>query len=252
MRGSIEHMISLNSVEKSMTDWFLFEVTDDSSFTMRFIDPETGGLSECMHSLRGAFSETDYIYGHAIRTTIAMNLEPQFLSVGLGLGYCEILLAALMFRNFEVKSFEVESFEVDSRLRSQFLSWIKGEVITPEFQKVYDQTLKSSAELCRVDPVLTKRFLSRIKIRELLTSETEFAQKFSCVLFDAFSSKSTPELWTEEFLMNFFEKACAPKSVFATYACTGVLKRALKNSGFEVQIRPGFSSKRDSTFAVRG
>ncbi len=244
-------MISTNSAEKSMNDWFLFEATDDASFTMRFINSESGSASECMHSLRGAFSETNYIYGHAMRTSLSLGLEPSFLSVGLGLGYCETLLTALMLQ--AGKSYYAESFEVDARLREQFSNWLRGQSVHSEFQKVYDQTLKSSAELCGIEFTQLKMHLqdSQIEFRNLLTSDTTFIKKFSCILFDAFSSKSTPELWTQEFLENFFEKACAPKCIFATYACTGILKRALKNSGFDFEIRPGFSSKRDSTFAIR-
>ncbi len=240
-------MLSPNSDEKSMNDWYLFEVTDDDSFTMRFIDPESSTVSECMHSLRGAFSETNYIYGYAIREVITRELAPRFLSVGLGLGYCEILLSALLLRDFQA-----ESFEIDSRLRDHFASWVRNDDVPLEFQKVYDQTLKSSAELVGCSVANVKKYLSLVQLRETLTDKTAFTEKFSCVLFDAFSSKSSPELWTEEFLVEFFKKACAPDCVFATYACTGVLKRALRASGFEVLVRPGFSSKRDSTFAVRG
>lgn len=244
-------MISTNSAEKSTNDWYLFEPTDDKSFTMRFINPEAGFASECMHSLRGAFSETNYIYGHAIRQCLLSALPTRFLSVGLGLGYCENLLAALMLQ--AKQKFYLESFEVDIRLRENFSNWIKGDSVHPDFERVYDQSLKSSAELCEVDFVKSKALLknSPIEFRTLLDNETTFEKRFSCILFDAFSSKSTPELWTQEFLEKFFAKACEPKCVFATYACTGVLKRALKNSGFEIEIRPGFSSKRDSTFAVR-
>ncbi len=244
------HMISPTSEEKSMNDWFLFEPTDDSSFTMRFIDTETGTASECMHSLRGAFSETDYIYGHAIRSVFSLGLKPHFLSVGLGLGYCEILLAALMLQA-GVGVSVVESFESDARLRVQFSNWMSACDVPHAFQKVYDQTLKSSAVLCGVDETQARRLLSAIRLRDSLTADTLFDQKFSCIFFDAFSSKSSPELWTQEFLENFFTRACAPSCIFSTYACTGVLKRALRNSGFDVEIRPGFSSKRDSTFAIR-
>lgn len=235
-------MISPTSDEKSIADWFLFESTDDSSFTMRFIDPETGSASECMHSLRGAFAETDYIYGHAIRRVLQLGLEPRFLSIGLGLGYCETLLSALMLREFYA-----ESFEIDERLRLQFSNWISGKPVIPEFKKVYDQTVKS----CFADEWIVKRLLRQIRFREVLAPGTSFDRGFSCILFDAFSSKSSPELWTQEFLEDFFAKACLPECVFATYACTGVLKRALRNSGFDVEVRAGFSSKRDSTFAVR-
>ena len=248
-------MISPNTTQKSTTKWFLFEPTDDLSLTMRFIDPQTGAESECMHSLRGAFSETDYIYGFAIRKTLELGFSQNFLSIGLGLGYCETLLAGLMLQSTE--RVEIESFESDERLREQFTNWILEKPVIEDFLKLYNQTALSTSHLVESSKAAICSQLrewvhaGQFKLRERLTFDTGFSHPFSCVLFDAFSSKSTPEVWTEQFLMNFFEVACAPNCIFATYACTGVLKRSLKRAGFEVQIRPGFSSKRDSTFAVR-
>jgi tRNA U34 5-methylaminomethyl-2-thiouridine-forming methyltransferase MnmC len=74
----------------------------------------------------------------------------------------------------------------------------------------------------------------------------------SLFFFDAFSGKSTPELWTPEFLALFLQRVAQEKAVFATYACTGTLKRTLQTAGFVVEKRPGFQGKRDSTTAVLG
>jgi tRNA U34 5-methylaminomethyl-2-thiouridine-forming methyltransferase MnmC len=76
-------------------------------------------------------------------------------------------------------------------------------------------------------------------------------KRFNCIAFDAFSSKSTPELWTRDFLDHFLASACDDSCVLSTYACTGNLKRALIDAGFELRIREGYASKRDSTLAVR-
>ncbi len=246
-------MMSLEPSQKSIKSSYLFELTADQSFTMRFIDPETGEKLECMHSLRGAFSETDYIYGHALRAALDQSLETRILSVGLGLGYCEILTAALMLQ----ENFCLDSFETDKDLREHFQSWILEQECPADFRKVYDQTCESAAQLCGIkkEAILQKlreQFLNqKFIIHSELTSQIQFEKKATVILFDAFSSKSSPELWTQEFLAQFFELACADRCVFSSYAATGPLKRALRNSDFGLIERAGFATKRESTFAVR-
>ena len=72
---------------------YAFEATEDGSQTLRLGLGE--GASEAMHSLRGAFSETDYIYGEALRAALTRGWPLNVLSMGLGLGYVELLSAAL-------------------------------------------------------------------------------------------------------------------------------------------------------------
>ncbi len=69
--------------------------------------------------------------------------------------------------------------------------------------------------------------------------------------FDAFSSKATPGLWNEEFLNQFLLRAPGKPCVFATYASTATLKKALKTAGFELKDQLGFGGKRESTRAYR-
>lgn len=233
---------------------FHFITTEDGSPSLRLGTTEP--LSEAMHSLKGAFSETGYIYGAALDRAIDSGFEPRVLSMGLGLGYVELLAAAKMARRGLV-DFRGESFEIVPELRDLFTGWLRGEAIDPEFAKAYDDIEALTCRQTELAPGTTREILAeavasgRWLVREALTASTEFGGKFGTICFDAFSSKSTPDLWTEDFLRSFLEKTAAPGCVLSTYACTGSLKRSLKACGFEVTIREGFSSKRDSTFAVR-
>ena len=238
-------------------DMFTFESTLDGSPTLRLTSAD-GATSEAMHSLRGAFSETRYIYGTAIETTLSRGFRPTILSMGLGLGYVEILATALLLKHGRLEEGEIESFESVLELRERLLWWLEGSAQCPiSFAKAYDEILARTARELELNPMeireglLALRRDRRWRVRETLSPSTEFTTRFGCICFDAFSSKSTPELWTEEFLQALFYKTADADCVLSTYACTGALKRALRASGFALEIRSGFSSKRDSTFAVR-
>ncbi|MEO0336841.1 MAG: hypothetical protein AAF202_10620, partial [Pseudomonadota bacterium] len=75
------------------------------------------GVNENMHNFHGAFSETDYIYGEALRWALASPVPTlRVLSVGLGLGYNEIMTAAWSLRATESGHCRVgslHSYEVD-------------------------------------------------------------------------------------------------------------------------------------------
>lgn len=253
---------------------FSFITTEDGSPTVRFIlgapassDVNDSGAgerteSEAMHSLKGAFSETLYIYGTALELAFERGFEPRVLSLGLGLGYVEVLAAALCLKREAAvqERFYMESFESAPELRDWFRSFVTedGSADLPEaFTNLYQEILERTANHVGVEARALKAFLARLlqenrwRLREALTAETSLGANFGCICFDAFSSKTSPELWTEEFLVRFLAKACASGSVLSTYACTGALKRSLRGAGFQVEIREGFSSKRDSTFAVR-
>jgi hypothetical protein len=233
---------------------FHFITTEDGSPSLRL--GETEQLSEAMHSLKGAFSETLYIYGTAIERAFGDGFAPRVLSMGLGLGYVELLAAGLALKH-GIANFGGESFEIVPELRDWFTAWLNGNEVPADFAKTYDSIEERTSHHLELKPGAAKAALAeavrsgRWQIREALTPSTKFSGKFGAICFDAFSSKTTPELWSEEFLMAFLEKAAAEGCVLSTYACTGALKRSLRNSGFDLQIREGFSSKRDSTFAIR-
>lgn len=222
-------------------------ITGDGSPTMLWRFP--GGRAETMHSRDGAFSETDYIYGAAVRLLAERNWPAKILSVGLGLGYNEILAAALCPRIDHMLS-----FEKDLALRRNILDWTAGEDSpkTEVYRKIAELTAEKtavSAEQIR----FRLQELSRTggwRVMGELDLDVE-NPRYHALLYDAFSSYSQPELWQAEHMAAFIDRFAESRCVFATYACTGVLKKALKAKGFQLTRKKGFSYKREATFAVR-
>ena len=229
----------------------MFEVTSDGSWTLRL---EAG--AEAMHSAHGAFAESLLVYGRTMEETIARGWEPRILSVGLGLGYAELLAAGFALRAGVAQALTGESLESLDILRERFQDWLFS---TPDvaFAKAYDDALARTAGALGVGSEQIRATLAaairegRWILRGPLSDSTEFTRPFRCVCYDAFSSKTAPELWTEAFLTSFLAKATGPCCLFSTYACTGPLKRGLKTAGFAVTVLPGFGGKRDRVRAVR-
>lgn len=254
----------MNRPEKTQQRWsnigFEVEITGDGSPSLRllkpvFLDAEKG---ESMHHSGGAAAETELIYGQVLKRCFQEILAPHFLSVGLGLGYVELVTAreALLKKNFQ---FSMESFELVPELKQWFISWLQGQSLSTEVQDVYDSVLKFVLQSTpEVKPLELKALLCEKlenkdwNLQGPLTGAFQLLAPSHGLLFDAFSAKTTPEIWTEDFLVDFFTQATAADAMVATYACRGSLKRALMRAGFEIEVRPGFQGKRNSTRAYKG
>ena len=233
-----------------MTETFHFEQTADGSTTLR---PSNG---EAMHSSHGAFAETVYIYGNALNQARAtLGHEPHVLSVGLGLGYIEALAAASA--GAQGSSPTGASYEASSELREHFKDWILGRKVEPAFAACYTDIFTRSAALVSLSPDFVRLTLAQAiadgqwTLQAALDADVKFDRTFDCICFDAYSAKTSPELWNERFLEAFLHKACSSPCVFASYARTGALTRALGAEGFTTNPREGFAGKRESTLATR-
>lgn len=234
-------------------------ITKDGSPSLRGKD-NLGDGNESMHHLGGAYSETQYIYGGALRTEQNNRTLFSVLVVGLGLGYIELLAMGEYLRQNSVLPFKMYSYETDEDLKVAFIGWLSGELNSehPLFS-VYELIAQCfSKDGYPVD--LIKKELLKAKSNKQWLIDGAFSLSslppadVNCILYDAYSGKSNPELWSEEFLTTVFTQVTAQSTscVFATYACTGVLKRSLIASGFQFQKKPGFAGKRDCSFAIKG
>ncbi len=226
---------------RSPSNQFITELTADQSPTLRSVQFIEGVIvPESMHHSGGAAAETEYIYGEAIRLGLSIQKNLNFLVVGLGLGYIEILISSLACGQ------NISSFEIDPELRNNFQNWING---SDEFE-IYNQVCKA----LKFDSEFARQSFQKnnLALNAELNLQTKFEQKNHIICFDAFSAKTSGSLWTEEFLENFILNACALDCIFTTYACTGLLKRVLVKHSFQLNPRAGFTGKRDSTLAVRG
>lgn len=233
---------------------FTIEYTHDGSPTLRL---PNGG--ESMHHSGGAASETEYIYKSVIESSLKVIPNSKLCVVGLGLGYIEISWALSMIKNklFE-SSASFISYESEMELKESFNNWLTEEVNT---NNLYDQVTKSlinfewtssQMELISLVKKLIKENIIKYPFKNNLESELDVNNSFNIICYDAFSSKTNTSLWSEDFLNKFITNSCAPDCVFTTYACTGILKKVLKQHGFKMYNRLGFMGKRDSTLATRG
>ncbi len=235
---------------------YTVEITADGSPSLRYRDAEAVD-SEQMHHSGGAASETIYIYGEAIKEAHKKCSPDQlnYLVLGLGLGYIEILISLLSDLGFK----RLISFEKDEELIKAFKAWLES----PQ-PAVYDEVYSS------LNQKLTSKIEVRINKENFKTTLQSFLyqdrfhlypalddahkvdpHKYHVICYDAFSKKTNEELWTFDFLDSFIQNYCDEFCVFSTYAKTGDLARALKKNGFHILKRKGFSNKRDCTLAIR-
>ncbi len=205
-----------------------------------------------MHSLAGALGESTEVYGKAISQALASVNELTVLSFGLGLGYNEIIFAALTVCQPEAAHFLL-SLEIDQQLIQQFRGWCEGSYHQLNF--IYDDILNRVSEKFDIDArEIKKNLLQKMERNKMIigTSLTDFSHlKFNCILYDPFSSGSSPELWEEENLYNLLQNRTADVCHFSTYAAKSSLKRALLRNQFTVSILEGFAGKRNRISATR-
>lgn len=232
-------------------------ITGDGSPTL--VSTTDENYTEKMHHSGGAWSETLYIYLPAMKTATQSG-HLHLMSLGLGLGYNEIIAATLHLKAYKDLPLSIVSFEISEQLRMEFLSFFESDSLKEPnmFSQCYQAIVKLCADEFQIDAHEIKSYISKLlqtgqlQVRQAYPESLTAKDQFNCILYDAFSNKMNPELWTEEFLKGHLGKISEEKCVFSTYAATGTVKRALKFLGFQKIERPGFSGKRDSSFYLRG
>ena len=231
-------------------------ITADGSPTLQF--KRDDGYGEKMHHSGGALSESLFVYQSALQRVLENNSTPRVLSMGLGLGYNEIITCAhLRSQNTLSSATKIWSFEALPFLRDEFTAWLGG-AFTAHLHTVYEDVLQRicahfqihAAELKNI--MLNLKSLNQLQLRSAFPDDLHAVSECNLVYYDAYSKKMDAELWDEEILVQRLGACLSVNCVLATYAATGSLNRALKRLGFRLIPKPGFLGKRESTLAIRG
>lgn len=220
--------------------------TQDGSLSLEFIQSE--GLSEHMHHSGGALEESLYIYYPALEYLQQHKLPLRILSIGLGTGLNEMLIAAHKLK-YNISSMHVESFESEKYLTDSFVNWLQSN--QSSLAEVYEHNLKMVAQHFSLPKESIKEQLAQVHLRPAIDTTTLFNDKFHAIFFDFFSSKINDVFWSEEFVTRLIQSALYPQAVFTTYAAKGSLKRVLQSQGFQLEKKSGFKGKRECTYATR-
>lgn len=245
---------------------YQFITTADGSPTLEW--QQSPDLVEKMHHSQGALSESLYIYLPVIQTVAEAGWPLKFMSLGLGLGYNEMILAAWLkkqeLQGRPLSLQRLHSFESQDLLKDQLLLWLglapANLPASEGFSQAYDCIVQALCRHFQLPAGLIQQTLVEWRQSDIwqlkgayLPSQEPVAEpeRYSGLFYDAFSSKMNPELWSEEGLVESLQDLCEPNCVLATYAAKGSLKRALRRLGFAVDLRPGFAGKRQCTLAIR-
>jgi len=227
----------------------------DGSNTLRLAE-----YDESYHSVNGALTESNYIFigcGLKYYTENVSIKEITILEIGFGTGLNCLLSAIFAFKNREIRinysgieKYPVTDEEfhslnhIESILAQADLFFSAEEV--NEIRKINEMIQLTDWDKC-VD-ILPNFTLIKINSDILLYKGD--GQINDIVYFDAFSPGSQPELWTREVFGEIYSSV-KTGGILVTYSSKGIVKQALRESGFDVSRLNGPPGKRHIVRATR-
>ena len=212
--------------------------TLDGSTTIQLV-----AWDECYHSKKGAIQEAYHVF---IKNGLDFfqNKPISILEIGFGTG----LNAFITFleaekRNQKINYTGIEAYplgleEALAMNYPQQLAIEKGEAIFKELHTLDWE----------VENQVGKNFI--LKKRNQYFNDINDQNQYDLIYFDAFGYQVQPELWSVAIFSKMFN-ALKDRGVLVTYAARGVIKRNLKEVGFEVQKFPGPPGKREMMIAFK-
>ncbi len=205
-------------------------ITEDGSHTVVH-----SGLSETYHSEKGAINESQHVFiqnGLSLIEKEVINI----LEIGFGTGLNALLtyqfaiehkkkINYLALEKYPLKEEIVRQLNYSEKLnldKDIFLNlhsseWNKWQNLNPNFE-------------------LNKQHI------DLLEYDFTKQKNIDLVYFDAFSPSKQPELWTEAIFERIYH-IMSTGGILTTYSSAGIVKRALRGVGFNVNRKPGPKGK---------
>jgi len=198
--------------------------TKDNSFTLHSEE-----YDETYHSVTGALEEAEKKFIEPCGIKSGMTV----LDIGFGLGY-NVGMALYKSKKIKIISLEKEIPDIQN-IKVPFY-----------FGKTFEIIKKAAKDLEYKD--------ENVEIKILLGDAREtikqIHEKFDAVFLDPFSPPKNPELWTLEFFKEIYNRM-KPNAVLATYSCAGIVRRNLKQVGFDVKDGPRVGRRSPGTIAIK-
>lgn len=130
------------------------------------------------------------------------------------------------------------------------------------WENIYSSMLQQISRHFKINETLLKTTLKELHEQKLWVIKEALPKiekkthpnnrTFNCILYDIYSSKTNPELWSYDYLAYFLKYFMDKKNcIFRSYASQFQLKKALKEQGFKLIKSTGFDYKRESTKAIK-
>lgn len=214
-------------------------ITEDQSMSLFH-----GELNETYHSTHGAITESMLVFiQNGLIPLLSVDKNLNIFEMGFGTGLNALLtLKSAPETSIYYKTIEAYplSMDVIHQLNYTFL---------PGFDN-YRDAFNSMHSSNWQEDVRLNNFFTLHKIKSDIRDFKVEKERYDLIYFDAFSPNVQPELWTTEVFFKMFE-SLKPEGVLVTYSSKGIVKQALRGTGFIVERLPGPPGKRHIVRAVR-
>jgi tRNA U34 5-methylaminomethyl-2-thiouridine-forming methyltransferase MnmC len=198
-------------------------------------------IDEHYHSIHGAIQESMHIFikaGLKYHTGNSLNI----LEVGFGTGL-NALLTLIHEEHRPIFYHSLERFPIDTATVAQinYPNLLKTPGAKDHFAQLHQAPWNQNQKITS-DFTLYKDWSDLINFKALAN--------YDLVYFDAFAPEKQPELWTPKVFSRISE-TMSPGGLLVTYSCKGIVKRALKAAGLEIEKIPGPPGKREILRALK-
>lgn len=217
-------------------------LTEDGSSSL-FVED----LNEHYHSIHGAVQESMHIFIQAgLLSKYVQDLETiHILEIGFGTGLNALLTYFSALENHKtihyttIEPYPLTLEEVQLLNYADFTEQSSAEFV---FQQIHKAPWEDTEKI--------SNHFSICKHRQSALEVPYPFENFDLVYFDAFAPDVQPELWQEE-LFEKIHQSMKAESIFVTYSTKGIVKQALKNTGFQLEKLPGPKGKREILRAMK-
>ncbi len=212
------------------------KISGDGSTTI-FI-PE---INEHYHSYHGAIQESNHIF---IKEGLLKLTDPDVnvLEVGFGTGL-NTYLTVLNKAGKKIRYHSIEKYPLPVSIIN---SLNYPTILQPGGENNLFKLIHQSPWGIETN-IDTDFWLNKFNT-DLLNFESD--KEYNLVYFDAFAPEKQPELWTFQ-VFEKINKLMSKNGVLTTYCVKGIVKRAIKEAGFSIELIPGPPGKREILRAVK-
>lgn len=198
-------------------------------------------FNEHYHSINGAVNESVHIFLNAGFDYLNKQ-DIKILEVGFGTGLNAFLtITHVKQKSIKVHYDAIELYPVDMETVKQL-----------NYTQILNFDNEIFLDLHKLSWNKTHKINDNFTINKIHNSliSTSLTNKYDLIYFDAFSPETQPEMWTTEVFTKLYNNM-NNAGVLTTYSSKGIVKRALRDSGFLVKRLPGPKGKRHILRAIK-
>lgn len=212
--------------------------TQDGSSTLYLPD-----LDETYHSKFGAINESLHVFINNGLAQLSLS-EINVFEVGFGTGLNTLLSVFYAQQNqLKINYTSIEKFPLPEEVTSSLNYNQQINNSLEIFNQIHQSAWNTWSEI-------SKGFRLKKIQDDILNPDFEFPSDIDLIYFDAFAPSKQAELWNEQLFIKLYQ-CLATNGRLVTYSAAGIVKQALRNSGFKVKRLPGPAGKHHMLTAIK-